>query len=341
MKPCTRQGIDITKRCQWKCKTCFYRYGPDFNTKYDKPVDKILSEALEGKRKGCDSVVITGFGEPMLHPEIKEICKTISQEMTLSIITNGGLPLKYYQDCLEYIDHLHISVHGIGKTLNEIAENPSAGKMQKELLEYLGGQFNPPMPWRSNTTLQKSNYKQLPEIAKFIGDHNARHFVSLGFLPHYEWKDRLKEVAVHPAELRPYIQRAIDTALDMNMYATIRYQPMCHLSPKYWKYVVNARYVVYDPFEWTYYLQPDATVGDMWINALNVGGSVAIQGDPCNECILQLHCGGWNKVYAAGFGGADLRAVTEIPDEYKEVINIPGGLHDMNPVNSISNKLKG
>jgi hypothetical protein len=115
-------------------------------------------------------------------------------------------------------------------------------------------------------------------------------------------------------------------ATDKTMF-TIRYHPMCHLPEALRKYVVNARYVLFDPWEWDY-----QTAGmseqDHTNAAISIGNSVAIQGSPCIDCGLYTHCGGWNRIYAAGFDGADLVAV--VSPEHTQYM---GYLHDQNPAN--------
>ncbi len=338
LKPCSRVGLDVTKRCNWKCKTCFYRHKKDFNTPYDASLDSLLSQARLGKEKGCDHVVLVGWGEPMLYPQIGELIQKIFEmEMTSSIITNGSLPVTEYEKLYSAgLDHLHISVHGFGKTLESIA-GTSSSLNQEKLLVWL---HNNKKKWRSNTTLQKENYKQLPEIASKCVNYSVSHFVMLGFLPHYEWSqdiNKQKEVAVHPEELRRYIEAAADLLEKENTQFTIRYHPLCHLSEKYWKYVVNALYVVYDPWEWCYNnIFPKSGYYEIQKNAFKIANNVAIQGNPCSQCSVKIHCGAWNKVYANAFDGANLKAIKtgEVSEENRKHLNEFGHFFKQNLANS-------
>ena len=113
---------------------------------------------------------------------------------------------------------------------------------------------------------------------------------------------------------------------DAGQLFTIRYHPFCHLDPKYWKYVTNARYVIFDPFEWEYG-NMGKSESEFLQAAIEMGESVGIQGEPCNKCNARIHCGGWNRHYAAGFNGADLKP---IEDEISQVL---GFYHDQNPAN--------
>ena len=333
---CTRVGIDVTKRCNWKCQTCFYRWKPDFNTPYDKPLADAIAEVSAAKARGCDHAVLVGWGEPGLWPQIIDFISAVKDMgMTSSIITNGSCSVGIYEKMREAgLNHLHISVHGIANDLDKISGFPGAGQRQQQLFQWLKAER---WPWRMNMTVQRLNYRSLRDIAQACLFYGCRHIISLGFLPHYEWTDpsKLRNVAVHPGELRPFIEEMIKEVESHNEYnhhgfksmVTVRYHPMCHLAPEYRKYVVNARYVLYDPWEWEYG-NAGKSDEEYWKAALEIGSSVSADDQPCAGCGLRMHCGGWNRVYAAGFAGAGLTAI-DMPEESKR----PGWLHDQNPAN--------
>lgn len=328
MKRCKRVGINVTKRCNWRCKTCFYRWAEDFNADYHKPLAEALKEAHDARAIGCDHVVLIGWGEPGLWPHLLDFVKEVtSWGLTSSIITNGSLRLDLYENLRKVgLDHLHISVHGLGSTLDEISGMKDSGLKQSILMTWLQSEA---WPWRMNMTLQKSNFESLEAIADTCLEHGCEHVVALGFLPHYEWNDpaKLKEVAVHPELLRFKLERIIDRVISAGKMMTVRYHPMCHIGERYRKYIVNARYVPYDPWEWLY-SNPNAPEAEYWEAACKLGNSVAVQEAPCVSCGLRIHCGGWNKIYAAGFDGAGLKAI-----DMPEATRIPGWLHNQNPTN--------
>jgi len=332
MQGCKRVGIDSTKRCNWHCTTCFYRHEADFNTPYDKPWNDMKLEIDMAVKRGCDHAVLVGWGETSLYKHLftfLEYCTRINIET--SIITNGISPVKHYQKMYdEGLNHLHISAHHYGERLDSIADFGNAGKLQIQLLEYLRDNS---LPFRTNSTIQKLNYKELPEIVKKLSDFNPYHIVLLGFLPHYGWgKDgKVGNVAVHPAELKPYLEEALDNILGLGVYATLRYHPLCHLDKKYWKYVTNARYVLYDPWEWDY--EKYTTDGiKLWEDACQMGDSVSVKGHPCSDCQAKVHCGGYNRKLTEVFpDNAGLKKVY-LPDSELN----PGFFFDQNPANNLT-----
>jgi MoaA/NifB/PqqE/SkfB family radical SAM enzyme len=332
MKICTRVGIDVTWRCNWKCDHCFYLRNDKFHTTADKPLDTIFKEIEKAGMAGLDHVVLIGQGEPSLHPDIHAILDfAYVLGMATSIITNGSTGLEHFKSFYDHnLDHLHISSHGFGDTLNRIVHQRDAFDRQGQLKGWLR---DAGLPFRTNVTLQKTNYRELKALAEYECKMGVTHFVFLGFLPHYEWHDRVDEIAVHPALLGPRIEEAADVLIAESKLFTIRYHPLCYLRPDLWKYVVNAKYVPYDPFEWNYNVTLDPDINGAL--SYHLGESIA---NKCDGCKMRLHCGGWNKMYAKGLG-VKLPVIREIPDEYASVWDKVGGLHDMNPANQCTGTL--
>lgn len=330
MIPCSCAGINVTWACNSSCKHCFYKRNSNLHSVKHKPIQEIVQEMRAAHARGCNRIVLIGEGEPMLHPKIEEIILAADIiGLKSNIITNGTLPIKNYSALFKFgLNHIQISAHATGALLDEIMEHPDAGEKQGAFIDWLSENKR---PFRTNTTLQQLNYKQLPDITDYLIQKGAFHVALLGFLPHYEWHDHLKDVAVHPAELRPYIEQASDLLINVGRLFTIRYHPFCHLAPKYWKYVVNSRYVLFDPWEWDYgHYNPNPL--KVWLDAFPMGDSVAVQGKPCSECLMKIHCGGWNRFYTQAFDGAGLMPIVEIPEEYQP-FDVTGGLHDLNPAN--------
>lgn len=338
MKPCRRVGLDITHRCNWRCKHCFYLRSPGFFRPEDVPLEQVYAKVEQYREGGCVHAVMVGYGEPSLCQNIHEILGYCHDRgLSTSMITNGTTGIERYRGFFaEGMDHVHLSSHGLNGTLDEIVQRKGAFAKLAELKQWLHDEG---LPFRTNVTLQQLNYRELSELIEHECEMGARHVVLLGFLPHYEWGSHLKEVAVHPAALRPYIEAAADVLLGKHVPFTIRYHPLCHLSPEYWPYVVNARYVAYDPMEWAY--QPK--VNDPMAvekSAFEIGGAVDIRGEPCKSCRAHQWCGGWNRTYVAAFDGADLEAVTEIPEEHRHLDGVYGAMMDLNPATRLSYELR-
>ena len=341
MIPSCKLAIDVGWACNWRCTHCFYRRSPNWHGIAQTPTEAIDDRINRGRRGGLRHVVFIGQGEPTLDERTPSILRYARDKgMSTSIITNGTAAWAVYKRyfCELGLDHLHISSHGLGSTLDAISGVAGAFDKQDALKHRLQ-QEN--LPYRTNTTLQKLNYQQLSEIAEYEIGMGVRHFAFLGFLPHYEWRSRAAEVAVHPAELRPYIERAARILRDAGVLFTIRYHPFCHLDEDLWPHVVNANHATFCPWEWSYTIDgcENPASGQLMDHSLaantarTMGEGVCIQGKPCSECLAARHCGRWNRFSAAGFNGAGLTPITVVPTQYADVWDAEGGLHDLNPAN--------
>jgi MoaA/NifB/PqqE/SkfB family radical SAM enzyme len=265
----------------------------------------------------------------MLHKQIKDIIKYCTDnKLASNIITTGVLPSDKYSELFDVgLNQLQFSCHHIGDKFDEIVELPGAYVKQRKVIDWCKSNGK---PFRTNTTLQQLNYRDLEIIVANLIEQKPFHISLLGFLPHYQWKEYAQDVIVHPEELRPHIEKASKMVIDAGILLTIRYHPFCHLDKKYWPYVTNALYVPQDPMEW-FYEKYTPNVEEAWSIGLRLA-EVGVKGRPCNQCEARIHCGGWNQTSVSALNGAGLCAITGLKDNEK----VRGYYFDQNPTNSHS-----
>ncbi len=332
MKPNKVVGLEkVTWKCNWNCKHCFFRRNKNLHTNKDTSLEQLKREINAGKNRGCNSVILSGKGEPMLHGQIGEIISYISKiGMKSWIITNGSEGIEKYRKLYDLgLDHLEVSMHALGENLDKISEVKGAGKRQMALLKWMSDNNH---PFRINITLQRLNYQEIYDIATKAVQLGAFYVSLLNFLPHYHWKNHVKEIAVNPALLVEPLERTMDWMKREKIPFTLRYFPMCMMKSKFWKYITNALFVLFDFKEWDYgHYSKD--LNKVWEAAKISARKTGIGGEPCISCLLKEHCGEWNRFYAKAFNFKGLKAIKKVPDEYKDVINKRGGLFDLNPAN--------
>ena len=80
--------IDVCNRSCSFCPKSDPKVAPDTYQRMSLSlIDKLCNELREIKYKG--SVVLCGYGEPLLHKEINIICKKLSQVAFVEVVTNG------------------------------------------------------------------------------------------------------------------------------------------------------------------------------------------------------------------------------------------------------------
>jgi len=124
MKPISYAYIETTNYCNLQCSFC----------NRDEVIGALQHMPLSKYRKLLDSIKhhpikeakLMGMGEPMLHPQFDEVCKTFKEyfpEAFLIVATNcqynigESRPLrKRFQNALQYIDLLYFSIDGYDKS---------------------------------------------------------------------------------------------------------------------------------------------------------------------------------------------------------------------------------
>lgn len=89
--------IEITNECNLDCQYCL---GRELKGKY------IRLELLE-KLDGFKDYILYGYGEPLLHPKLKEILNAIDGKI---IISTNGMVDKNFKEIVELVDKIGISV---------------------------------------------------------------------------------------------------------------------------------------------------------------------------------------------------------------------------------------
>ena len=88
--------IEVTSKCNLSCEYCL---GKNLNGKF---IQSNLVEKLDGFKE----YILYGYGEPFLHPNIKEIISSIDGKITIS--TNGMVD-KNFKEVVELVDKVGIS----------------------------------------------------------------------------------------------------------------------------------------------------------------------------------------------------------------------------------------
>jgi molybdenum cofactor biosynthesis enzyme MoaA len=108
---------NLGKRCNYDCSYCAPTTHDWVSPHHPLEAIKSFVDKLDHwttQQNKTFKIVLTG-GEPMVHPDILDILKTIKSAKScsdqLTMTSNGSLPLELYQRSLEWITNLTISLH--------------------------------------------------------------------------------------------------------------------------------------------------------------------------------------------------------------------------------------
>lgn len=123
--------ISITSACNMKCIYCHNEGNKAICSLTKKEIEELIKSA---KGLGLEKVRITG-GEPLIHPEIEEICKMLKTEYNLKVGINSNIiEIEKLLKMIEsgYIDRV---VVGLDYIDGKISKQSPIGKSSKEILE--------------------------------------------------------------------------------------------------------------------------------------------------------------------------------------------------------------
>ena len=201
--PCLRRiYIDITSKCNAKCKHCYYRKQ---NLQMDiKQFKRILTEFLTEREKA--TILLLG-GEPTLHPQLnKFITLAKSKEWSVGIITNG-LTTKY--DVLEKADEVQVSIDHYGEKEDEFRNVKGCFKKQIKTLENLENSF-------MRTTIKQDNIEDIKKLIEVCVELN-RDWVGVIIKPLNKYSAMKIPTLSQIIELQEYLKK-INAKYDISAY---------------------------------------------------------------------------------------------------------------------------
>jgi len=184
--------FEMTSKCNFVCRMC-----PQQNLKRPKihmPGELYKKVIDEIDKHGVDGLWLYQFGEPLLHPEFREILRHVSTKTNLGVIwlsTNG----RYFHEenirlvLSSNIDYINFSAHAVTEeTYNTVAPPGNFEIVQANLekfYELKGTTDLPRKPFLHCQMIEQETTKH--EIDSFIKKHYQRaEIVSINMLEHVE-----------------------------------------------------------------------------------------------------------------------------------------------------------
>jgi MoaA/NifB/PqqE/SkfB family radical SAM enzyme len=251
-----KKSMETTKRvkivtglkCNIRCIFCYYR---DSLNAPNRTIDEIFNDLRYAGKRGITEVDFSG-GEPTVHPDLPELIKKAKSlgMQRVCVISNGvRLANREYLKALKDagLDEILFSVHGSDEKTHEgITLVPgSFGKISDAMSNavYEG------IDVRSNTVVNRLNYKDLLNIGKFLLGFSP---VQVNFITINDWcfaKHLVDQLMLEYREMSVMLKKACDL-LDSGVPAVnVRYIPFCFMQG-YERFVCNHRQVPYDLYEW-------------------------------------------------------------------------------------------
>lgn len=315
-QPTERAFIDIGRICSVRCEFCYHKHVP---FKGYKSLDELKKEVANAHSRGNNYIDFTG-GEPTLVPHLPEVIEYLnSLGMRCRIITCGVINPKRLERILDAKPHdWLISVHATSSELHDSLVNfTGARKFQRALavaINNRGGHLC------FNTVINRYNYHELTGISLMAAMWGAHAVNFINFNPHHAWKqhmDEARDIIADLREVQPHLEDALAILDNYEIGSNVRYYPMCRLAEKYRSTICNDLHVLFDPYEWDYFIRPK-TMETYTAKSLEMSLETEWKGEPCNACDLFNICGGINAHFNKFTKGMMIDAVTNFKGDKQD-----------------------
>jgi MoaA/NifB/PqqE/SkfB family radical SAM enzyme len=154
----------VTERCNSRCVTCdYWRHG-----RVDLSLASVAKLRPSLKRLETRVVVLSG-GEPLLHPEWAAIAELLrSDGLAVWLLTSGLALAKHAGRAAALFDAITVSLDGVDRQTYAAIRGLDAFEKVCEGVRAVASR----LPLNLRVTLQRANYRQLPQfvaIAKVLG----------------------------------------------------------------------------------------------------------------------------------------------------------------------------
>jgi radical SAM protein with 4Fe4S-binding SPASM domain len=183
--------IEVTNRCNFNCQMCIRRV---WNA---KPLDidlalyrKIAEECFPFLKR----LVLYGFGEPFIHPQILEMLriarKLLPDDGEILISTNGSLLTPEIAEKITKaigVDSISFSVDTISQAKLSRLREGSDFKLIASNIETLAKcKYEAKRDFRLGleTVIVEDNFSDLPELVKFAAEKNVDHIIASHVVPY-------------------------------------------------------------------------------------------------------------------------------------------------------------
>jgi len=190
--------LEVTTRCNFDCTTCIRNSWDDELGHMDVKVFSALVNQLK-ELPDLHTVHFGGFGEPLSHPSIFEMIKSIKElGLKVEMITNGSLLTKDTINKLIdlQLDNLFVSLDGPDEEIyNDIRKGADFVSVVTNIkafnrIKSERGTAKPDLG--IEFVVMKSNYHKLPLMGKLVDELKARQLLVTNVLPYCkELKDEI------------------------------------------------------------------------------------------------------------------------------------------------------
>lgn len=293
--------LEVTNACVHACSTCPHGTHNRIEIPYFTPVDLLCDTVKTAVReKHVGSVTLSG-GEPLLHPNIVEICARLTQ-MGLQITMLSNLQLLAERNLGEPLQHaaprmtIVTALHSADPVPHDaVTRHPGSHSAAVRSIDKLVSLH---MRVILKVILSVNTCRRLKSIMDFAYERwgTAVRFNLCGLDLCGADAETIRSTPVDYAQEGRMIEEALDLAEkrygeSLPRYVNITEYPLCYIDPYFWKLFVSRR----NASHMTAYIKENSFLR---ADALRAESSCDAHALACGECAAAPVCPGfWHSVY--------------------------------------------
>jgi radical SAM protein with 4Fe4S-binding SPASM domain len=177
--------LEITTHCNLKCRMCPLNAGKTPSSLRPGHMTDVLWEEIVTIAREMDRVIISGFGEPLTHPQCMSFLQKLdSLGIRAGISTNGTLLTKSISEALAELQHLiHINI-SIDSPDPEIYHEIRGGQLEKALkgVENLMSVIDDPVKVTVSSVAMNSNIESLAAFPPLLSKLGVKKYILQGLV---------------------------------------------------------------------------------------------------------------------------------------------------------------
>lgn len=270
-------------------------------------IDQIIQKIDKIQPSEQDYIELSG-GEPTLRHDLFDICDYIKStyNTNLIILSNGRKfkDLSFAKQTKESgVNRVMTTFYSHDAEIHDFITRKEGSF--DDSVEGLKNLENIDLPISIKTIVLNKNYRQLPDFVNFAYDTFPSAWVSIhGLIMRGQALDNKDKLAVRYKCMKPFLEGALDVAINRNKNLGIFVIPACVVDPFYWEYLsINWKQMT----KTMIYISPEQTI---------YGNLDVAQPAYCTDCLVSDHCSwAWEsawKEYIDLFGTNELNKITKM-----------------------------
>ncbi len=174
--------IEVTTSCNYDCIHCFRKSMLNQSLKEFMSFEVFKTLLREASASGVEKISFSGWGEPLVHPEILNFMLEAKKGgFKVLLNTNGYLLLDYADELFRIgVDELYVSVDGVSEEVYKlirrggVLSRVTEGLTRLKELKLTNNSFKPEIYLQFTLTkLNIHDLLELPEYVRRVGAHQA------------------------------------------------------------------------------------------------------------------------------------------------------------------------